>query len=135
MPALISAGGAAAARRALATTLVHAYDRTPITATTVDGDEVAQLGASVLGIACRYEANGQTARDASGRVTILGPSLTVLHDDPLAVGDLVSAIRNSDAALLVPGPLVVLRRTDDDPLGVTLQKVFELHGADPGRAS
>lgn len=134
MPALISAGGAAAARRALAKTLVHVYDRTPMTTTNLDGDEIRVPGTATVGLACRYEAQGATVRDPSGTVTVSAPSLTVMHDDVLALGDLVTAIRNSTAELLLAGPLVVARRLDDDPLGITLQRVYELRGADPMRA-
>lgn len=131
--ALISSGAAASIRRALAPTLVHLYDRTQITTTDVDGEEVADERTTVVGVDCRYEARGQVIRDATGLVTVSGPTLTVDSDDPLAVGDRVANIR-SDSGVLLVGPLTVQRRLDDDPLGLTLQRVYELHGADPGRA-
>lgn len=135
MPApLIPASAFAGPRRALLKILVHACTYTPVTTTDTDGDEVAVLGTPVPGIACRYEASGQVLRDATGRTTISGPSLTVTHDAPLAVGNLISSITNSGGEVLLAGPLGIARRLDDDPLGLPLLKTYELFGADPGRA-
>jgi hypothetical protein len=107
-------------RRALARTLVHLCDYTPITSTTVDGDEVA--------------VPGTTSRDVRGQVTISVPTLTVAHDVVLAEGGVITNIRNSKGESLLAGPLTVDRRTDDDPLGLPLLRTYALHGADPGRA-
>ena len=79
---LIPASAFGAPRRALLKVFVHAYDRTPITSLDVDGDERAVLGTTTSGVVCRYEAAGQTTRDATGLVNVSGPSLTVTHDDP-----------------------------------------------------
>lgn len=135
MPALISDAAAVAVRQALAPTLVHKYDRTPITAGDVDGEEVSTPGATVTGVACRYEAQGRTIRDVRGQMSVSGPVLTVAYGDPLAVGDQVANVRNSKDETLIVGPLTVQRRLDSDDLGVTLLKEFELFGADPGRSS
>lgn len=129
---LISDAEAASIRQALAIVLVHLYDRTPITTTQIDGDEVSVAGATTIGVACRYEAQGTVRRDATGLVVVSGPSLTVAHDDPLTIGDQVANIRSASGVLLA-GSLTVDRRLDDDPLGLTLQKTYLLHGADPGR--
>lgn len=131
---LIPEAAFAGARRALARTLVHLCDYTPITSTTVDGDEVAVDGVTVVDVRCRYEAQGQTIRDAGGLVTLSGPTLTVAHDATLAEGGRVANIRNSNGEVLLAGPLAIDRRTDDDPLGLPLLKTYALQGADPGRA-
>jgi hypothetical protein len=131
---LISAAAIAAPRRALLKLLVHAYDRVSVTTTETDGDEMPVLGVSTVGVTCRYEAAGQTLRTAEGLVLVSGPQLTVAHDDPLAIGDLVVNVRNSADAVLLRGPLTVARRVDDDPLGLPLLRTYELHGADPQRA-
>lgn len=123
-------------RAALNRTLWHRYDRTPQTSTTVDGEEVSVPGTTVVGVACRYEAQGRVIRDARGQTTISGPVLIVASDDPLAAGDQVANIRNAaDGEVQLIGPLSVQRRLDSADVGVTLVKEFELFGADPGRSA
>lgn len=132
---MIPAGAFAGPRRALQKTLVHAFSYTPITTTEIDGDEIAVRGATVAGIACRYEAAGRVLRDAAGQTTVSGPLLTVGASVTLQPGGEVTNILNSGGEVLLPGPLSVQRRFDDDPLGLPLLKTYELFGADPGRAS
>jgi hypothetical protein len=131
---LIPEAAFAGPRRALARTLVHLCDYTPITSTTVDGVEVTTPGTTVVGVRCRYEASGTTSRDVRGLVTISVPTLTVAHDGVLAEGGVITNIRNSKGESLLAGPLTVDRRSDDDPLGLPLLRTYALHGADPGRA-
>lgn len=121
-------------RAALEVVLVHLCDYTPITSTTVDGDEVAVRGTTVVGVRCAYHAGGQVIRDASGQAIVSDPTVDVAHDAPLAEGGEVANIRNSNGEPLLAGPLSVDRRTDDDPLGLPLLKTYALQGADPGRA-
>lgn len=132
---LIPEAAFAGPRRALARTLVHLCDYTLITSTTVNGDEVSMPGTTIVGMRCRYEAQGQAVRDATGLIAVAGPSLTVAHDAPVAEGGEVTNIRNSKGEMLLAGPLRVDRRTDDDPLGLPLLRTYALQGSDPQRAS
>lgn len=131
---LIPTGAFAGPRAALSRFLVHSCDYTPITAATVDGDEVASRGTTVT-IACKYREQGQAIRDATGLVVVSGPTLKVAPTVALAVGGEIANIRDSGGEVLIAGPLTVQRRLDNAGLGLPLLRSYELHGADPGRAS
>lgn len=112
--------------------LTHTYTRTPVTAGAEDseGNAARTLGTPVTGLACRYRAEEVLRTDGGGRVTIYRPSLALPHDSPLAVGDLVSTITNSDGTVLLAGPLAVESVTSNAAFGPTLSRRAYLRAGD-----
>lgn len=120
---VLSTAQLASIRSTLGVLLAHTYTRTPVSQGTEDawGDTADTAGAAVTGLPCLYQAT-QTLRQADGsRVTVETPSLRVAIDDPLAVGDRVSAIEDQDGTPLASGPFVVETIEPRAGLGADLQ--------------
>lgn len=120
---MISSGEAAQLRAEMArVSFPHTLTRTPITAGAEDseGNATRVLGTPVTGLPCRYRAEETLRTDEGGRTTIYRPNLSIPHDSPLAVGDLVSAIKTSDGVVLLAGPLTVERIEPIAAFGPTL---------------
>lgn len=106
---LFPAGTASTLRSAFTASLGHTYTRTPYRRGTADNWNQATRTPemAVRSVACRYRAQDTLRLDVDGRVTISQPTLRVAHDDPLEVGDEVSAITDVAGTVLLAGPLVV----------------------------
>lgn len=137
MPGLIGTAEAAAIRSALSILLVHSYTRTPVTAGAEDahGNETSSAGTPVTSVPCKYRVSNRALRDETGITIVSTPTLKVAHDDPLATGDLVSNIQNSEGTVLLAGPLTVGVPLSGDGLGPALTRRFELLGANPVRTA
>ena len=100
-----------AVRRAMRPLLGHTYSRVRVgtTPTTVDdvqtedawGNPQATNATTVTGLPCLYLSSRRLRTDDGGSVVVDTPTLTVPHDDPLAVGDFVQAVTDKDGAVLV----------------------------------
>lgn len=131
MAGLISAGTTAQLRRTFDSLLAHTYSRTPVTSAGDDGyGATTTPGTTVTGQTCRYRPADRLRLDNGDRVTVSVPTLTVPHDDPISVGDLVSDVRDSDGVVLLAGPLAVESVEASAGLGPTLQKRAVLRGGD-----
>lgn len=137
MPGLISAAEAAGVRTALSAFLTHTLTRTPVTAGADDahGNDTSTLGTPVTGLACKFRVQNRVVRDETGITIVSTPTLKVAHDSPLATGDLVSNIQNSDGVVLIAGPLTVGVALNSDSLGPALSRRFELIAATPVRSA
>lgn len=121
----ISPGEAASLRSDIARVgLQHTFTRTAVSASAEDseGNKSPVSGAATTGLACRYRAEETLRTDDGGRVTIYRPNLSLPHDSPLAVGDLVSAVTNSAGVVLLAGPLRVESIVPGASLGPTLYR-------------
>lgn len=136
MTALISSAQAASIRTALGVFLTHSCVLTPVTAGAVDehGDETTTLGTPAM-VACKYRPNDTVRIDEGGTVLVKRPTLKVAASTTIQTGDQISNVLNSDGAVLAAGPFTVGQCLNSDGFGPTLQKRFELRGADPVRAS
>lgn len=130
MPGLISAGTTAQLRRTFDSLLAHTYTRTPVTVTDGPYGSETTTGAPVTGQPCRYRPTDRLRLADGARVTVSVPTLTVPHDDPIAVGDLVSDVRDSEGVVLLAGPLAVETIEASAGLGPVLQKRAVLRGGD-----
>ena len=132
MTQLIPDATAAAVRKALGRFLVHTYTRTPVTNAAEDAHGAATIGrgSPVNGVACVYTPSSRVRTEDGGQALISRPRLTVADTDPLTIGDEVAAITNAKGALLAAGPFEVGQRLDGDSFGMTIQKSYELLGAD-----
>src|SRR3982750_2486382 len=103
-----------AVRRSLEIIFVHTYTRTVRAAGTEDawGETDPTAGTATTNVPCIWVTRERTVRDAGGTRRITGPTLTVYATDPLAVGDMVSAITGSDGVLLTPTVYQVERMLD-----------------------
>ena len=100
-----------AVRRALRPLLGHTYSRVRVgtTPTTVDdvqtedawGNPQATNATAVTGLPCLYQATRRLRTDDGGSVVVDTPTLTVPHDDSLAVGDYVQNVADKDGTVLV----------------------------------
>ena len=100
-----------AVRRAMRPLLAHTYSRVRVgvTATLVDdvqtqdtwGNPQAANATVATGLPCLYQASRRLRTDDGGSVIVDTPTLTVPHDDPLAVGDYVQAVTDKDGTVLV----------------------------------
>lgn len=137
MAGLLTTAEATSVRDALSVLLVHSYTRTPVTAGAEDahGNETASSGTPVTAVACKYRVSNRAVRDETGITIVSTPTLKVAHDDPLATGDLVSNIQNSEGTVLLAGPLTVGVPLSGDGLGPALTRRFELLGATPVRTA
>lgn len=128
---VMSSGEADLIRRELGrVAFIHTFTRTPVTAGPVDAEYNATkvLGTSTAGLTCRYRATETLRTDTGGRTTIDRPNLSLPHDSPLAVGDLVTSITTSDGVVLEAGPLTVESVTADAAFGPTLTRRAYLGG-------
>lgn len=132
MAGLIPEEEALAIREELAVLLVHTYTRTPVTEGAEDGryEGTDVPGVPISGVACRYEAQSRIGFERGDANVVYRPTLTVAATDPTKPGDAVSAILNAAGGVVAAGPFACGRRTDDDPLGYTLLRTYELLGAE-----
>lgn len=128
---ILTSGQAAGIRTVLGNLLAHRYTRTAITQGSEDawGQTAATPGSPATGLPCLYAPTTTLRTDDLGRVTLDQPSLRIPPTDVLAVGDLVSDIRDQEGALLLAGPLTVESIRSDAGLGANLQRRAILHGA------
>jgi len=102
---------ARAVRRALRPLLAHTYSRVRVGTTPTLDDDVqttddwgnpqATNATAVTGLPCLYLASRRLRTDGGGSVVVDTPTLTVPHDDPLAVGDFVQNVADKDGTVLV----------------------------------
>lgn len=103
---------ARAVRRAMRPLLAHTYSRVRVgTTPTLDeeldqtedawGSPQATNATAVTGLPCLYLASRRLRTDDGGSVVVDTPTLTVPHDDPLAVGDYVQNVADKDGTVLV----------------------------------
>lgn len=131
MAGLIGAAEVAGIRTALSVFLTHTYTRTPVSESADDVYGPGRTeGAAVTGQPCKYRAEDRLRLADGDRVTVSVPTLTVAHDDPLDVGDLVSNVQDSTGAVLLVGPLTVETMVASAGLGPTLKKRAVLRGGD-----
>lgn len=133
---LLPAGLARQVRAALEPLMTATYTRTPLTDGTQDAhyNETAVLGTPVSGQPCAYLMQGTLVVDEAGRRTVSTPTLYVFHTDPLAVGDLVSAVTDREGTVLLAGPLEVETIDPAGEAGASTLKIATLHQADPVRS-
>jgi hypothetical protein len=99
---MMSAGEAASIRADLLRMMGHRYTRTPVTQGTEDAWKIAAAtsGTAVPSQPCLYSPVETMRSETGGRVTVDRPNLRVPSTDPIAVGDLVSAIADQDGNAL-----------------------------------
>jgi hypothetical protein len=99
---MMSAGEAAGLRADLLRMMSHRYTRTPVTQGTEDAWKIAAAtpGTAVPSQPCLYSPVETMRSETGGRVTVDRPNLRVPPTDPIAVGDLVSALADSEGNLL-----------------------------------
>jgi hypothetical protein len=109
--------------------LTHTYTRTPF----VDGTEDSEgnvprvPGTAVPSGVCLYSTEERSVRDEGGVAVVSTPTLRILPEDPLVVGDQVSDIRDRAGTVLQDGPLRVERLiTDTAQAGTSILHVWEL---------
>lgn len=90
-------------------------------------------GTPVTGLPCLYSAVQTIRVSEVGRTVIDRPTLRVAHDLDMAEGDTIADVRDSEGVLLAAGPFKVGELRPAAALGPTLQKRFELLGAEPAR--
>lgn len=102
---------ARAVRRALRPLLAHTYSRVRVGTTPTLDDDVQTTddwgnpqvtnSTATTGLPCLYQATRRLRTDDGGSVVVDTPTLTVPHDDPLAVGDYVQSVADKDGTVLV----------------------------------
>lgn len=138
----LTPGLAAAATSLLSTGLGHTYTRTPMVYAARDrwSRRTPTPGTPVTGIRCRYVDRAHVRKADGGQIVVVQPAvtggtlafittLTVLPDDPLQVGDLVSDIRDvRNGRVLLAGPVVVEADVDHAGWGQTTLRMVALEG-------
>jgi hypothetical protein len=118
--------------------LTHTYSRTVIASTPVLDDEddptyddwgnpITTDTAIVTTLPCLYQSQRRLRTDENGSVLVDVSTLTVAHDDPLAVGDLVTSVTDRAGTALVASATV----ESFDPnaeAGASVMKVAVLAG-------
>jgi hypothetical protein len=128
---MLGTAEAAGIRTTLGLLLAHRYTRTVITQGSENawGQTAATPGTPATSLPCLYAPTTTLRTDDLGRVTLDQPSLRIPITDVLAVGDLVSDIRDQEGTLLLAGPLTVESIRPVAGLGANLQRRAILHGA------
>lgn len=128
---MLAASEAAGIRATLGLLRAHTYTRAAITQGSEGdwGQTPATPGTPATGLPCLYAPTTTLRTDDLGRVTLDQPSLRIPSTDALAVGDLVSDIRDQEGTLLLAGPLTVESIRPVAGLGANLQRRAILHGA------
>lgn len=140
-PPYLTNGLADAATYILSGGLGHTYTRTPVTYSSRDrwSRKSGTPGAPTTGVRCRYLARTHLRQADGGFVVATAPpidggtlafltTLTVLPSDPLAVGDLVSDVRDRLGAVLLAGPVAVRAVLEHAGFGETTLKMVVLEG-------
>ena len=128
---MMSAGEAAGIRADLLRMMTHRYSRTPVTQGTEDAwfDAADTSGSVATAQPCLYSPVETMRSETGGRVTVDRPNLRVPATDPIAVGDLVSAIVDQDGNALESGTFRVESVRAVSAFGPTLQKRVYLQAA------
>lgn len=129
---LISARLPASVRAAIRPLLTHTYSRVVITPSeTLDAwDNPLESAASetaTTGLPCVYLASRRLRTTEAGSMMVDVSTLTVPHDDPIAVGDRVEDVTDRDGTVLVAAATV----DSLDPTaeaGASVMKVLVLSG-------
>jgi hypothetical protein len=134
-PALISDAEAVSIREALGIFLVHVCTVRVVTAGPEDthGNATSVLGDPVT-VACTFHAQTRVRIDEGGTAFVMRPTIDVAVGVDVQTGYEISEIRNAQNVTLAAGPFMVGQALNDDPLGVTLQRSFELRGTDAVRS-
>lgn len=129
---LLTHAAADAIRATLGQLRAHTYTRTPVDPSAEDawGDTPPAAGTPETGVACLYRPNRRLTLPDGSRVTLDEPNLRVEPTDPLAVGDRVSDVADSDGTIVAPGPFTVQAIEPLAGLGELLQQRATLKGAE-----
>jgi hypothetical protein len=132
MPTFTTPGMIAEMRRFSEGALDQTYTRVPIVGLATQdewGQQEAESGPPVSGLACKLRTLETVQRDDRGAMLLRRPMLSIGLDDVLAVGDLVTDVRDGDGRLLLASAAVL--RIDVSAVGVgTVGLVAELDGAE-----
>lgn len=131
MPQLTTPGMIATLRHLFGGALDETYTRVPVVGTAEDawGQQTAQHGTPVPALACKLRVVESVTRDDLGALLLRRPFLWVRHDDPIAVGDTVTDVRDGEGRLLLERASVI--RVEATPVGVgTVTTAVELEGAE-----
>lgn len=132
MPTFTTPGMIKEMRRFSDGALDQTYARVPIVGLSGEddwGQQEAESGAPITGLACKLRTIETILRDDHGVMVVRRPLLSIHLDDPLAVGDLVTDVRDREGRLLLERAAVL--RIDVSAVGVgTLGLVAELEGAE-----
>lgn len=99
-------------RNALRPLLTHTYSRytpeVPVTPSQTDawGNPVTADGATTSELPCAYQSSRRLVVRDQGTVLLDVPTLTVYHDDALAVGDRIVSVTDRDGTVLVASAVV-----------------------------
>lgn len=137
----LTPGLAASATRILSGGLGHTYTRTPVAYAARDrwSRTTGTPGTPVAGVRCRYLDRAHVRKADGGEIVVVSPAahggtlaflttLTVLPDDPLAVGDQVSNIRDARGVVLLEGPATVQADLSHAGFGTTTLRMLVLEG-------
>ena len=132
MPGLISSAEAASIRDALSVFRVHTATITPMVAGSPDAENNVTYapGTPVTGVACKYRAEDRVRVEETGQTLVSVPTITLAHDQAIAVGSRVSNVQNSEGVVLFVGPAVVDYIVPSAGLGPTLKKKAVLRFGD-----
>jgi hypothetical protein len=135
----VTPGMLAEVRRFFEAALDQTYTRIPLVGLTAGEPPVPLLddwghqqtgqGTPVPGLACKLSYGETVVRDEHGAVVVRRPLFWVRHTDPIAVGDLVTDVRDADGRLLLESAAVVRIEASPDRPGAATT-VCELAGAE-----
>lgn len=116
MPAGLPRSLTRSVRAALRPLLTHRYTRTEVGVPVLGmdnqpkyddwGNPVTQDGTPTSGLPCLYQSSRRLVVRDEGTVLLDVPTLTVYHDDPLAVGMKVTNVLDRDGTVLVAAAVV-----------------------------
>lgn len=112
-------------KRVLLRYLTHTYTRSTVTASDTEddwGDEDETPDVGVSSLPCLYSMEDRFVSDALGTRSVKTPTLYVAPDDPLKVGDVVTAIADASGTVLLAGPLLVETVNPNSEAGVSVLK-------------
>lgn len=115
----------------MTSSLPNTYTRTARVVGSVDEWNVQTYtdGAPATAQPCWYGVSSRGRREEIGKLVSQEPTMLVTASDPLAPGDLVSAIRDAAGALLLAGPSVVASVEARSNAGVPIARLARLESA------
>ena len=115
-------------RRIVRQFLVHRYTRVPVGGGTEDTwNDIEEVpGTPVLAQRCQYSVKDNYVKTDEGVVLIKAPTLTVLWNDPVGVGDLVKDVKTRQGVVLLAGPAVVETVDPVAEMGEPVEKILTL---------
>lgn len=138
MPVLVTPGMVKTLRHLFGAALDETCTRVPIlpvmlasgqVKTDEWGQPLTAAGTPETGIRCKLRTIETTSRDDRGALVVRQPFLWVEHTQPIAVGDLITDVRDGEGRLLLPQAAVV--RVEPTPVGPgTVTTAVELEGAE-----